>query len=491
MSSPNPTESSVATGQSPSAVAGPTKSARLRSSLAQRFSLLHDKADDAEIERRIRDGAEMRGATPWILMFAILVASIGLNVNSTAVIIGAMLISPLMGPIMGVGLGVAVYDFDLVKRSLFNLTIAAVISLGVSTLYFTLSPLQEAQAELLARTSPTIWDVLIAVFGGMAGIIGMTRSEKSNVIPGVAIATALMPPVCTAGYGAATGQWHFVIGALYLFTINCVFISVATVIGIRLLQLRRHGFDNPGMERRVKLSLFLVAAITALPSGYLATNLVRDEIFRSRARNFVAHEFNRPATHVAETRIDPGGRKIEVSLIGEPLAPEALRTVQDNLLLYELAGAKVVVHQGGDYRVDMVALKTSLLGELLRDSQDELRKRDEELKELQRQLASRNELFAKASDMAIELKAQYPAVTRSLFSEGVEYGDAEPKRLVALKVSAERHLGDEDRGRILAWFRARVKSDTAIVSFDTPDAPPPADTTPDPKPGAASKPGKR
>ena len=182
---------------------------RFRNAVAQRFSLLQDKADDESIERRIREGMELSGATPWILIFAILVASIGLNVNSTAVIIGAMLISPLMGPIMGAGLGVALYDFDLVKRSLVNLGIATLISLVVSTLYFTLSPLREAQSELLARTSPTIWDVMIALFGGLAGIIGVTRKEKSNVIPGVAIATALMPPVCTAGYALATGQWRF------------------------------------------------------------------------------------------------------------------------------------------------------------------------------------------------------------------------------------------------------------------------------------------
>lgn len=169
---------------------------RLSHALADRFSLFADKAEDVEIERRIRDGVELSGATPWVLIFAIFVASVGLNVNST-VIIGAMLISPLMGPIMGAGLGVAIYDFELVKHAISNLGIATAISLIVSTLYFSISPLQDAQSELLARTTPTVWDVLIAIFGGLAGIVGATRQEKSNVIPGVAIATALMPPVCT------------------------------------------------------------------------------------------------------------------------------------------------------------------------------------------------------------------------------------------------------------------------------------------------------
>ena len=189
---------------------------RLSHALADRFSLFADKAEDVEIERRIRDGVELSGATPWVLIFAIFVASVGLNVNSTAVIIGAMLISPLMGPIMGAGLGVAIYDFELVKRAISNLGIATAISLIVSTLYFSISPLQDAQSELLARTTPTVWDVLIAIFGGLAGIVGATRQEKSNVIPGVAIATALMPPICTAGFGIVSGQWNFVGGALYL-----------------------------------------------------------------------------------------------------------------------------------------------------------------------------------------------------------------------------------------------------------------------------------
>lgn len=269
----------------------PPPAGGLRHVLAHRFSLFADKAEDGKIERRIRDGVELSGATPWILIFAIFVASIGLNVNSTAVIIGAMLISPLMGPIMGVGLGIAVYDFDLVKRALFNLGIATLISLVVSALYFSVSPLQEAQSELLARTTPNVWDVLIAFFGGLAGIVGVTRKDKSNVIPGVAIATALMPPVCTAGFGIATRQWSFVGGALYLYTINCVFIGLATAIGLRVLKLKRHRFANSAVERRVKLSLLVIALGTAVPSAYLAIDLVNDEVFKSNARKFVAQEF--------------------------------------------------------------------------------------------------------------------------------------------------------------------------------------------------------
>ncbi len=330
-SSPLPPMSMTQTpNDAPDAPSGHAHDLRhLRHSLAQRFSLLADKADDPVIERRIREGVELHGATPWILMAAIFIASIGLNVNSTAVIIGAMLISPLMGPIMGVGLGVAVYDFPLIRKSFWNLAIASGISLAVSTLYFAITPLAEAQSELLARTSPTLWDVLIAVFGGFAGVIGATREEKSNVIPGVAIATALMPPLCTAGYGLATGQWGYFGGALYLYSINCVFIALATILGLRLVRVPVHAFVDARTERRMRTWLLVVALATALPSTWLAYRLVQDEVFNSRARAFVRDEFRFDSAHVADTRVDPKTGLIEVLATGVDTAPWPALPVAD------------------------------------------------------------------------------------------------------------------------------------------------------------------
>lgn len=192
---------------------------------------LHDGEDDKQktLESVVKN-ISFKGANLWILACAILVASVGLNVNSTAVIIGAMLISPLMGPIVGAGFALGIYDFDLLKRSLRNLLNATVVSLTVSTIYFAVSPFKDVQSELLARTAPNIYDILIAFFGGIVGAIAVTRSEKGNPIPGVAIATALMPPLCTAGYGIATQQWTFFFGAFYLYCINCVFIGIATFL---------------------------------------------------------------------------------------------------------------------------------------------------------------------------------------------------------------------------------------------------------------------
>ncbi|WP_199103797.1 DUF389 domain-containing protein [Aquitalea sp. ASV11] len=448
-----------------------TKRHRLIQLLTQRFSLLSDKASDQEIERRIRDGVELAGATPWILMFAIFIASVGLNVNSTAVIIGAMLISPLMGPIMGAGLGIAVYDFNLVKRALLNLGIATLISLVVSALYFSVSPLQDAQSELLARTTPNVWDVLIAIFGGLAGIVGITRQEKSNVIPGVAIATALMPPVCTAGYGVATGQWNFVGGALYLYTINCVFIGLATTIGIRLLRLERHGFTDARMAKRVKLSLLAIALSTAIPSTYLAVELVNDEVFKSNAKLFISREFSLQETQVASSKINPATRTIEVALIGAPLSQTSLQSMQGRLAQAKLADTHLVVHQSGDNRIDVTALKSSLLSELYLNGQETLRQKDEQIKKMQQELAVKNLLTEQAASMAAELQAQYPTVTAIIISEGFRFQpDAARAKLLQLTIHSGRRLSDDEKSRIENWFRIRSKTDAVAVNFIEPAA---------------------
>ncbi len=443
-------------------------SEQLRHAIRQRFDLKEDKADDDEIESRIRDGVELRGATPWILIFAIFVASVGLNVNSPAVIIGAMLISPLMGPIMGAGLGIAVYDFDLVERSLKNLAIATVISLLVSAMYFVLTPLQQAQSELLARTTPTLWDVLIALFGGLAGIIGITRRERSNVIPGVAIATALMPPVCTAGYGLATGQWHYVGGALYLYTINCVFIALATVIGIRAIHLKQHGFANTAVEKRVKTILLLLALCTALPSAYLAVNLVRDEVFKARANAFIAKEFVFEKSQVIDVKTDPGARRIDVSLIGDPVSAETLKRIETRLTDMKLDGVRIALHQMGEQHIDVTELKSSLLSDLLQESQTMIKQQDARIRTLQGELAARDALLVQAADVAAELRQLYPETQRVFFADGVEISAAgAPVRMIYLNLLTPRALPDRERRRIADWFKARMKSDAVSVRFDT------------------------
>ena len=446
----------------------PRRVSRLRAAFAERFNLLSDKAPNEVIEQRIREVVELHGATPWVLMFAILVASIGLNVNSTAVIIGAMLISPLMGPIMGVGHGMAVHDFALARRAMKNLAVSTLIGLLVSALYFMLTPLSEAQSELLARTSPTIWDVLIALFGGMAGIIGVTREEKSAVIPGVAIATALMPPLCTAGYGLATGQWNYFGGAFYLYSINAVFIALATFIGIRLLRLPYHAFVDERTERRMRGAMWLIALATTIPSLYLATLMVKDELYKSRASQFVRREFVFKDAYVVDTRVDPASREIDVSLIGNPISKATLGTIEGKLSVAGLDGSRLRLHQSGEYeKVDMTQLRAGVLSDLYKQSQETLAAKDRQLAELQASLRDSQRFSLQAGDMADELRAQYPDLGEVTLGQGVAI-DAGGARVPVsqLTVAGAGTLDAGERERVHAWFKVRSKADTARVLFE-------------------------
>jgi uncharacterized hydrophobic protein (TIGR00271 family) len=241
---------------------------------------LESEVDDYEkIHETIQRDVVFKGTNLWILMFAIIVASVGLNMNSTAVIIGAMLISPLMGPINGMGYSIATYNFRLFRFSIKNFTFAVIASLTASTLYFTLTPISTAHSELLARTSPTIYDVLIALFGGLAGIVAITSRFKGNVIPGVAIATALMPPLCTAGYGLATGQFNFFFGAMYLFTINTVFIAISSVLISQILNFPIRTIVDDAQKKKVNRTISIVIAIVLIPSIFFGYNLIMNEKF--------------------------------------------------------------------------------------------------------------------------------------------------------------------------------------------------------------------
>ena len=270
--------------------------AAIRGFFSEYFDLQQNKDDENVIADSIRSGVEFKGATLWILIFAIFIASLGLNVNSTAVIIGAMLISPLMGPIVGMGLAVGIGDFALMKRSLKNYGVATLFSVITATIYFTFTPLDQVQSELLARTSPNIYDVFIALFGGLAGIVALCTKNKGNVIPGVAIATALMPPLCTAGFGLATGNWLFFIGAFYLYFINSVFISVATFLGVRMFHFSRKKFDDKQREIKVRRYLVILIVITMCPACYMTYDIVRTTFYTTSANNYINEELNFPNT---------------------------------------------------------------------------------------------------------------------------------------------------------------------------------------------------
>jgi len=452
---------------------------QVRHLLFSQFRLDDDQADYTQIDSSIRSGVRMRGTNLWVLMFAILVASIGLNVNSTAVIIGAMLISPLMGPIMGVGYGVAIYDFELVRRALKALGMAILISLIASTLYFTVTPLSEAGSELLARTSPTIWDVLIALFGGLAGIIGATRAEKNNTVPGVAIATALMPPLCTASYGIATGNIYYFLGAFYLFFINAMFIAIATFLMVTVINPPHRQFVDAKVEARVKRIVGMLAIATLVPSVYLAVNLVSEEVFKSNANKFVRQEFLLPNVHVADTQFDARNKEVEVSLIGSPLNAAQLAQIKERMPIYQLGQAQLRVHQSRDASDEVVSLKatlnhdlsslrTNLLNDLYKNTQTQLIEKDTQITAMQSRIKSFEGVQGEQRQIAQELMAQYPQLQTAALSvmQSWSAGSDKPQPVLVVRVTTKKMLKAPERRQIVAWLKVRAKVDQVSVLED-------------------------
>lgn len=447
----------------------------LKDYLSQLFNLSEGKERDEITIAEITKGVEFKGTNLWILIFAIFIASIGLNVNSTAVIIGAMLISPLMGPIMGIGMGAGINDFDLIKKAIKNLGVAVTISVLTSALYFFITPLHEAQSELLARTTPTLWDVLIASFGGLAGIIAGSRKEKSNAIPGVAIATALMPPLCTAGYGLANGNWYYFAGAFYLFFINSVFITVTTFVIVRFLKYPKKQFESAVTEKRVKNWIFIFVILTVAPSVYLAYNLVKRTIFEQNARNFVANEFRFDDTQVINQIFSLKGDSatLEITLYGRPLTEVEIGDIKKDLKHFNLNGAHLKIRQGykednsadlAEFEAKMTkSLKADLLKDIYAKNEQIIQSKDDLIKVLEERLLFYETKKYPVADIKAELAIQYPML------ENLSMGDmvnSNQDTLCYAVLDFKRKPYLKDQQKIKEWLTLRTKADSLIVVID-------------------------
>lgn len=427
----------------------------IKLSIARRFDLHLDKADEEEVVDYIKRNSDFRGANLWTLIFAILVASIGLNVNSTAVIIGAMLISPLMGPIMGVGLGVGISDFQLVKKGLRNLLIATLISIAVSALYFWVTPLHEAQNELLSRTTPSIWDVFIAFFGGLAGIVAQTRKEKSNVIPGVAIATALMPPLCTAGFAIASGNFYYFLGAIYLYFINSVFICISTYLIVRFLRFAKKHFENAETEKKVKRYILIIVAVAVLPSIYLAYGIVDKSIFENNAQRFINDQFHFTSTQVINKtlRYNRDKNEIDLLLIGTELSKVKIDSIKAKMKDYKLADARLLIRQGLDAKqeIDFSQIKASIMEDVFKKDSTTNTAVNKK-KALQKALP----------DIRSELKALYPDMKDYLAANTVveRLNTTGRDTLTVVVASFSKPVKRADRTKLNLWLKSRLDVDS-------------------------------
>jgi uncharacterized hydrophobic protein (TIGR00271 family) len=431
-------------------------------------------ADDSDIEGTteiIKKDMVFRGYVVWILICSIFIASIGLNVNSTAVVIGAMLISPLMGPILAIGLSVGTNDWDMLKRALKNFGVMVVVALITSTIYFFITPLREAQPELLARTKPNFLDALIAIFGGLAGIIGVSRRSRGNVIPGVAIATALMPPLCTAGYGLATANWSFFFGAFYLFTLNSIFIAGSTFVIVRYLRFPLVSFVDAETEKRVKRYMIGFVIVVLLPSAWIFYGLVKETIFLGKAETFIAQNFEIEGTEVISKKVtytDTVSR-IDIFIMGEPIALQTQKHLEKQMLDDGLENTILKIHQPKDVSSDVAGklskeVRVGILEDLYKRNEELMAEKDKRILDLENQVIQYQKDVIPFGGIAKEISMLYPNIDRMSYAASVEMNDGKLDTIPTFMLSwKNRKTQKSDKETLTVWLKQRLELDTVRI----------------------------
>lgn len=437
----------------------------LKAYLRQYFDMSENREKEEDVVDEIASGVTFKGANLWILICAVFIASLGLNINSTAVIIGAMLISPLMGPILGMGLAVGIDDLPLLRRAVKNYMVATIIGIITATVYFLLTPFQGVQSELLARTEPTIYDVLIAFFGGAAGIVAASIKDKGNVIPGVAIATALMPPLCTAGYGIATGNLAFFAGASLLYFINTVFIAVATTFGVFLLRFRRKHFVDPQRCKFVHRMILAIAILTMIPAGYMTVRMMRTSLFDRQLSNFVQHNLNWKGTQVISQHLY-GDSVLQIVALGKEVTPEQKKKAQKELNEHSrLKHLKLAVIQGNE-SADLASERGNLLtiSKNREKSVKVLQEQAVEIKNLREKLEKIDSYSQLSVDMFNEMLVLYPGVQSLVLSPVVEANldttTNEPYLLAIAQFKVKKPLTNQQNNQMRQWIQKRTNEES-------------------------------
>ena len=424
--------------------------------------------DTEAAEKAIRNNIYFRGPNAWILAIATIIASVGLNVNSIPVVIGAMLISPLMGPIFGLGLGLGVNDMQLMKSSGKNLVVMVGISLTASFAYFLITPLSLSHpTELLARTNPTIYDVLIALFGGFAGILEQCRKEKGTVFSGVAIATALMPPLCTAGFGLANGNLAYFLGALYLFFINCLFIMLATYISVKYFKFRQTEYEDQATGRKTKRISSILILLFIIPSIWSAVTLIQRTNFETNATAFIEYSKSYNKSIIYDYKIDhTEGSKLELYFTGEPINDETKSIIVKTAAEFDIEEESIIiVDDSKEANLNDIELVKDIYDKM--DS--EVAKREEEIRQLKEELR-----LAKGDDIAYvqitrEIISTYPSVKAVKLAHGASVAAdslyAHPCLTAIIK--CDTPMDEEQTTKLSNWLKIRLNSEeiTLIVTL--------------------------
>lgn len=442
---------------------------------SQLLSLRKGAEDKRTIIENVKDDSDISSARFWVLVFAIGVCSVGLNINSIPVIIGAMLISPLMGPIVSMGMALAIYDWGLMRRSFRNLLILTGIGIIISTIYFALSPISNAQSELLARTSPTIFDVMIAIFGGLAGFIGLSRENRGNIIPGVAIATAIMPPLCTVGYGIATLQWNFVYGAFYLFLINCIFICLSALVVARYLKLPKREYPDAAHRQSVNRFITAIIVIITAPAVYLAFTFVGQNNFNQNAQEFIAAVFESEGYVVIHRDINYSrtDSNIDLAFLSERFTSEQINAFETRLPEFGLDNTRLTIRQNS----------FALTEEEWTAAMNEMRNDDEKLTALEARLESEQQAFTSPARLLDEAAAINPLVQNIAVGQ-ISYGtDAQGESQTVVLLYTDTNdvpLTTAQADGFKLWLQSRLTNDELLLIVSPqPSAPSTTDVEPE------------
>ena len=430
---------------------------------------LSEDIDHSSANLSIRKNIAFKGHNVFILACAIIIASVGLNVNSIPVIIGAMLISPVMGPILGFGFGLGIRDNRLVKDSLENFLVMVAISIAASTLFFILSPLNLGNpSELLARTNPSIYDVLIALFGGIAGMLETSRKDRGTVISGVAIATALMPPLCTVGYGISLLNWHYILGALYLFLINSIFIALATFLTTKYLRFPLVMEEEvDGIRQRLsKRAIAVILLVMIVPSIFSAIRMVQENNFNIHAEKLVSKNKSIGKSFIYDYKTDMSVKPatIDLYLAGETLTPEFKEVLFKDAEEYGITRNQIVFHEDATMTRDVLS-ESDLIQGIYEYNERQIKALTDSIAKLETQLETYRNHDIPVDAIARELFAQYPTIRSISLTGGktaTASGETGKEQIVALVTSSEK-LDSEMTERLERWLKARLEQENVIV----------------------------
>lgn len=414
----------------------------------------------------IRSNIPFRGPNVFILMFAIVIASLGLNVNSIPVIIGAMLVSPLMGPIIGFGLGLGTNDTDLILVALKNLLVMVGISILASTLYFALTPLEtDNPTELLARTNPTLYDVLIALFGGLAGIVEISRKERGTVMSGVAIATALMPPLCTVGYGIAQLNWHYAIGALYLFFINSVFIALATFIMVKYFRYPSVSFTNHAAERKRKWAITIVLVALMIPGTFSTIDIVKTNRMRRMATQLITANKTIGKSYIYDYQFEhkDGQDIVNLYMAGEQLTNETRERFYQEAEKLGFSRSQIIFHEEA---LTVGFNQEALVKDIFANNEERLQRRQQRIDSLEMQLNAIEQRIIPSEQITREIVSQFPQVISVTLARGEEVtnkGEVTEQIVAIVRCEGKTTLSTEEVQRLTQWLKVRLNNENIIV----------------------------